>query len=99
MFCTLLGQNISNAKSKIYFSADHNSKNDIMANLNITVTETFSRYSSFPILNNKPKPNDLLYILDNMRKCLSSWKNNFLNLANRVTLAKETLSSIPNYSM
>lgn len=59
----------------------------------------FGKYLGFSILNNKSKPGNFQYIIDNMKKKLSSWKINFLTPAGRLVLAQSTLNAIPAYSM
>ncbi|KAH0705586.1 hypothetical protein KY289_010662 [Solanum tuberosum] len=65
----------------------------------ITPSSDFGKYLGFPILNRNPRAADFHYILDKMRKKLSSWKVNFLTTARRITLAKSTLNAIPAYAM
>lgn len=100
-FFSLSGQSINTVKSKAIFSTIcPTSAQTLVKNLfNINPSLTFKKYLVFPILNQKSKCKDFQFLIDNMRKKLSTWKTNFLSQAGRLVLAKSTLNSIPAYTM
>lgn len=101
LFCSISGQNINLTKSKAIFSnyCDITTRDLVQRLFSITPTTSFGKYLGIPILNQKSKASDFLYIIDNMRKKLASWKVNFLTIASRLTLAKSTINVIPAYAM
>lgn len=100
-FYKLFGQLINLNKSKLIVSRNcpkHTSK-ELVKLFNINTSKSFGKYLGYPITNNKPKPSDYQFIIDNMTRKLASWKSNFLSMAGRVTLASSTLNSMPNHNM
>ncbi|XP_070018033.1 uncharacterized protein [Nicotiana sylvestris] len=101
LLARIKGHKINNNKSKILFSGNCSTtlKDYTISLFNIKQTTQFEKYLGFPIINNRPKPLDFQFVIDNLRNKLSSWKINFLTLAGRATLAKAALNAIPNHNM
>ncbi|KAH0778498.1 hypothetical protein KY290_004925 [Solanum tuberosum] len=98
-FCTNSGQRVNLSKSKAIHSKNSNTQTRIMCSilLGMENSETFGKYLGFPIFHQKPRNSDFHYIIDNMRKKMVCWKTKFLNMTNRVVLAKATLKSMPSH--
>lgn len=100
-FCTLLGQRINKAKSRIYFSKNcsQDLKNLIEKNMNIKRANSICRYLGFPITNKCISSKEFQFLIDNLNSKLAGWKTKFLNIAGRTTLAKSSLSLVPTHIM
>lgn len=60
---------------------------------------TFGKYLGFPIFMKRPANQDFQFLLDNFKTRLSGWKTKLLSKAERVTLVKSTLNTLPNHVM
>ncbi|XP_074266081.1 uncharacterized protein LOC141588541 [Silene latifolia] len=100
-FCSDSGQKINCTKSKITFSKlTPPSEATLFEDaLGIKKTNTLGSYLGFPLLSKKPKRSDLIFILDNIKSKLASWKSKFLSRAGRICLIKSTINTIPNHAM
>lgn len=100
-FGALSGQQVNKAKSKILFSRNSpkDIKKHISENLGIKSSTDIGKYLGFPIINKRSSAKDFQFIIDNLQSKLAGWKKQFLNITGRTTLAKASLSSIPNHVM
>lgn len=91
---------INLAKSRAFYSSGVPRQNveKITTITSIRSTLSLKKYVGFPMLNGIVKHSDYAFILDKLNHRLS-WKNNLLNKAGRITLAKSVLNSIPTYYM
>ena len=88
MFCKALGQTISGAKSRVFFSSniDQDSKEELSSTLRFQSTDCLGKYLGFPI-KHRGRPNqDFNFVLDKVKKKLVGWKANLLSLAGRAVL-------------
>lgn len=51
------------------------------------------------IFHSKPSNADFQYLIDNMRKRLTGWKNNVLNMTTKAVATKATFGGIPSHIM
>ena len=88
MFCKALGQTISDAKSRVFFSPniDQDSKAALSSTLGFQATNCLGKYIGFPIKHRGRSNQDFNFILDKVKKKLAGWKANLLSLAGRVVL-------------
>jgi len=62
-------------------------------------TRSLGKYLGFPLFQGRPKRADFHPIIEKIKGQLASWKQNLLNKAGRICLAKSALQSIPIYTM
>jgi mannosylglycoprotein endo-beta-mannosidase len=100
-FCLNSGQKINFNKSKVFFSRNIVDSDATMLShgLGIEKTHDLGMYLGAPMLHQRISRNSYTFIIDKMRKKLSSWKSNNLSFAGRVTLAQSSLSCIAGYVM
>jgi hypothetical protein len=100
-FCLNSGQKINFNKSKVFFSRNIVDSDATMLShgLGIEKTHDLGMYLGAPMLHQRISRNSYTFIIDKMRKKLSSWKSNNLSFAGRVTLAQFSLSCIAGYVM
>lgn len=100
-FCASSGQKVNLIKSKVFFSKNiiDEKATQLSNELGIEKTENLGNYLGAPLLHQRITKDSVSFILEKMRKKLSSWKSNSLSLAGRVTLAQSCLSCIPNHLM
>lgn len=65
----------------------------------IKASKSFGKYLYFPIFHKRPINRDFQFIIDSMQIKLAGWKNHFLNMAGRTTLAKFSLGCLPSHVM
>ncbi|GAU10423.1 hypothetical protein TSUD_421820 [Trifolium subterraneum] len=100
-FCSNSGQKINLNKSRVFFSRNIAEQNALMLSqgLGIEQTNDLGIYLGAPMLHQRASRNSYSFILDKMRKKLTSWKTNNLSFAGRITLAQSSLPCIPGYVM
>lgn len=100
-FCSSSDQKINLQKSKVFFSK--NVRNDVADQLSqelgIERTDNLGSYLGVPLLLQRINKDSVAFVLDKMRKKLKIWKSSSLSLAGRITLARSSLSCMPNYIM
>ena len=98
-FCSALGQSVSAAKSRVYFSpnVDRDSRESFCDILGFNSTPSLGKYLGIPIKHPGSFPQDFNYILDRVKNELASWKANLLSLAGRAVLIQASLAAIPAY--
>lgn len=95
------GLSINVTKSRAFFSTGvpRRKKGKISSLTGIRETTSLEKYLGFPMLKGRAKKEDYNFIIEQMQKRLASWKLKLLNKAERMTLAKSVLTSIPTYYM
>lgn len=98
-FRELSGQKVNFGKSRVIFSKNYQRqiRDQYMKALNIEEKEHFGKYLGFPIFHGIPNSNDFQYIINNMRRRLTGWKCNILNMAGQLILPKVKLGSISSH--
>ena len=99
-FCSLSGQKVNNAKSRVFFSPNVNP--DTRANLceilEFKSTPTLGKYLGFPIKHLGTRQ-DFGFIIKQIQSLLASWKANLLSFAGRLVLTQSIITTVPNYAM
>lgn len=100
-FCSLSGQKVSMAKTKMFFSKNTPTRDarNICHTLGFSITLDLGRYLGVPLLHSRVTKDTYKYIEDQTRRKLAGWKATTLSLAGRLTLAKSVLSTLPFYAM
>ncbi|KAF7833196.1 putative ribonuclease H protein At1g65750 family [Senna tora] len=100
-FCNSSGLRINVAKSSAICSPRvvRSIRDGISSISGIKFSESLGSYLGVPLLKGRTKCKDFNFILQKLNARLCSWKNNLLNKAGRVTLAKAVLNAIPMYTM
>lgn len=100
-FCNNSGQKVNLGKSKVFFSKNVREDTAAMLSteLGIDQTKDLGPYLGTPMIHQRISKNTFNFMLEKMRKKLSSWKSNNLSFAGRLTLAQSCLASIPGYIM
>jgi hypothetical protein len=82
-FCSNSGQKINLSKSRVFFSRNIIEQNAQMLSqgLGIEQTNDLGMYLGAPMLHQRTSRNSYTFILDKMRKKLTSWKTNNLSFA------------------
>ena len=82
-FCSQLGQTISEAKSKVFFSPnlekDH--RDALCDILGFQSTPNLGRYLGFPMKHRRASNQDFNFVLEKVKKKLVGWKANLLSMA------------------
>ena len=99
--CSLTGQKISLAKSKIFFSANtsEEDKERVVQHLGIVEISNLGIYLGFPILHNGRRRNDFQFVVERVQLKLAGWKSKCLSPAGRLVLLKVAVSPILEYFM
>ena len=99
-FCSLSGQKVNNAKSRVFFSPNVNP--DTRANLceilEFKSTPTLGKYLGFPIKHLGTRQ-DFRFIIERIQSRLVGWKANLLSFAGRLVLTQSIITTVPNYAM
>lgn len=86
-FCSLLGQKVSNAKSRVFFSP--NVSPDIRENfceiLVFRSTPTLGKYLGFPVKHSGTRQ-DFRFIIERIQSRLAGWKANLLSFVGQLVL-------------
>lgn len=100
-FCTASGQLVNLQKSKVFFSkrVPNGTCDELSLFLGIPPTPNLGNYLGFPLVHHQLNKNTFFFLIDKVKKRLSSWKSHLLSMAGRVTLIKSVMSSLPNYYM
>ncbi|KAL0004773.1 hypothetical protein SO802_012334 [Lithocarpus litseifolius] len=98
-FCSLSGQSVSDAKSRVYFSpnVDRESRESFCDILGFASTPSLGKYLGIPIKHPGSSSRDFNFILDRVKTKLAGWKANLLSLAGRVVLIQAISAAIPAY--
>lgn len=100
-FCAASGQKVNLGKSQVFFSDNVGAVQGTRLSglLGIAETKDLGRYLGVPLLHHRASKQHYSFLLDRMRKKLTSWKASTLSFDGRVTLAQSSLSNIPGYTM
>lgn len=100
-FCNMAGQQVSNEKTSIFFSANatRGLKEKLVRISGFKETNMLGKYLGIPLTGRAPRKQDFAYIIEQLQAKLMHWKANQIALAGRVTLAKSVLEAIPIYPM
>ena len=101
VFCSILGQTVSEAKLRVYFSpnVDRDTRESLWDILGFASTLNLGKYLGIPIKQPGSSSQDFNFILDRVQKKLVGWKANMLSLAGRSVLIQASLAKIPAYVM
>ena len=101
VFCGVLGQTISEAKSRVYFSpnVDDATKESLCDVLGFVSTLNLGKYLGISIKHPGSSSQDYNFVLDRVKQKLASWKANLLSIAGRNVLIQVSLATIPAYVM
>lgn len=101
VYCNYSGQKVNLQKSAVNFS--NNVKNDIVDTLSnvlgMPYTKNIGNYLGIPIIHSRVQKKAYTYLVDKVRRKLTSWKARTLCFAGRVTLAQSTVMNLPSYVM
>lgn len=100
-FCAASGQKVNLGKSQVFFLDNVGAVQGTRLSglLGIAETKDLGRYLGVPLLHHRASKQHYSFLLDRMRKKLTSWKASTLSFDGRVTLAQSSLSNIPGYTM
>ena len=100
-FCSLSGQTVSEAKSRVYFSPniDPGDKKALSDILGFQQTKCLGKYLGFLIKHKGGSNQDFNFALDKVKSKLAGWKANLLSMVRRMVLVQASSSSIPTYVM
>ncbi|PKA54952.1 Putative ribonuclease H protein [Apostasia shenzhenica] len=99
-YCDASGQRINRAKSSIFFSnKTKRSRKRMLVNIFGFHQQHQGKYLGIPLLFRKPKKDDYISMISQIRSQISLWGVRSLSFAGRLTLINSVLSSIPVYSM
>ena len=99
-FCSLSGQKVSQAKSRVFFSPNvpTDERSEMCDTLGFWSTPSLGKYLGFPI-KHSAMPQDFGYIVERVQSRLARWKANLLSFAGRLMLTQAVTTAIPNYAM
>ena len=88
VFCSVSGQSVSDAKSKVYFSpnVDRDSRESFCDILGFASTPSLGKYLGIPIKHPGSSSQEFNFILDRVKNKLAGWKANLLSFASRAVL-------------
>ena len=100
-FCSISGQTVSEAKSRVYFSpnVDKDTRDSLCDILGFTSTPSLGRYLGIPLKHPSSSSQDFNFVLDRVKQKLSGWKASMLSLAGRQVLIQASFATIPAYVM
>ena len=100
-FCSISGQTVSEAKSRVYFSPNVNrdTRESLCDILGFASIPNLGKYLGIPIKHPGSSSQDYNFILDRVKQKLASWKANMLSLAGCFVLIQASLATIPAYVM
>ena len=101
VFCSILGQTVSEAKLRVYFSpnVDRDTRKSLCDILGFASTLNLGIYLGIPIKQPGSSSQDFNFILDRVKKKLVGWKVNMFSLVGRSVLIQASLATIPAYVM
>ena len=100
-FCSISGQTVSEAKSRVYFSpnVDRDTREFLCDILGFASTPYLGKYLGFSLKHSGSSSHDYDFILDRVKQKLSGCKANLLSLASCKVLIQSSLAAIPSYIM
>ena len=100
-FCSISGQTVNEAKSRVYFSpnVDRDTRESLCDILGFTSTPLLGRFLGFPLKQPGSSSQDFNFVLDKVKYKLSRWKASMLSLASRQVLIQAPSTTIPTYVM
>ena len=100
-FCTLAGQKVNLAKSRVLFSPNiaRRCKRSICSKLEINAIQNSGRYLGFPLIYKGRNGDAFNFFIDRVQKKLSGWQTKFLSKAGKMVLAKIVAALIAEYYM
>lgn len=103
-FCSASGLKVNFEKSKVLCSRDvPRRRQRTNRNIsNIQLTTRLEKHLGIPLMMGGVGRQDLVhldFIMDKLTQKLASWKNNLLNRAGRINLARSVLTAMPSYVM
>ena len=100
-FCSISGQSISEAKSRVYFSPNvsRELREELGDIIEFASIPTLGKYLGFPLKQVGTSSHDYNFILDRVKQKLTSWKANVLSMASRSVLIQASLTAIPAHVM
>lgn len=101
LFCGFSGQTVSLEKSSILFSQNTPSslRQCIIEQIGIKESENLSPYLGFLLVSKRRSKREVSFIVQKMKKKMSTWKSSCLSKAGKLVLVQFSLNSIPNYYM
>ncbi|XP_038992548.1 uncharacterized protein LOC120116044 [Hibiscus syriacus] len=98
-FSRFFGHMVNSNKTRVFFTGNKNDEliNQLCIPLGFQVSKDLGKYLGMPLFHNRVTKNTFQFIIDKVRQKLCNWTDTKLSLAGRITLAKSTLLSIPNY--
>lgn len=100
-FCSLSGQTISEAKSRVYFSPNvaRDTRESLSDILGFASAPSLGKYLGIPIMHPRSSSHEYNFVLDRVKHKLVGWKANMLSFVGRVVLIQASYASIPSYIM
>ena len=100
-FCSISGQIVSEAKSRVYFvpNVDRDTRESLCDILGFASTSFLGKYLRFPLKQSGSSSQDYNFILDRVKQKLFWWKANMLSLAGQSVLIQASSAAIPSYVM
>ena len=100
-FCSISGQTVSEAKSRVYFSpnVDRDTRESLCDILGFASTPNLGKYLGIPLKHPRSSSQDYNFILDRVKHKLAGWKANMLSLVSHSILIQASLATIPAYVM
>lgn len=99
-FCSIFGQQVSQEKTRIFFSRNVNHcKRDQLVQVSGFIETSLGKYLEVTLTRKAPKKEDDWYINDQVNSKLTVWKGRQLAFVGRVTLAKSVIKMFPIYPM
>lgn len=101
LFCQASSQKINNHKTQIYFSKnmDNQLHEEILLHTSFTHVNSLGRYLGANLVTGRSTKGHFRHIADKIQNKLTGWKQQCLSLAERITISKSVISSIPYYPM
>ena len=101
VFCSLSGQSVSEAKSRVFFlpNVDIDTRESLSDVLGFTSTPNIRKYLGIPLKVSGSSSNEFNFILDRVKQKLAAWKANLLSLAGQNVLIQASTPAIPSYVM
>lgn len=92
-FCSMSGQQISQEKSRIFYSKNIvRSMRDMLGRMSgFGETMVLGKYLGVPLIGKANRKEEYCYVIDRVSAKLTSWKGNQLAFVGIVTLAKSVL--------
>jgi len=100
-FCSISGQTISKANSRVYFSpnVDRDTRESLSDILGFASTPSLGKYLGIPIRHLRSSSHEYNFVLDRVKQKLAGWKANMLSFAGRAILIQASFAAIPSYIM